>query len=314
MNSPDQAFAEKLKNNAFGVLNHKVVSGPLLTTMSGAGAGNWIFLSFAPGREWKLLNRNTKEILRFRFIGDSATRRSLFDKGEADFAMFAAHEAGVINGHPNLDKGGPTTLVYLQFNPKTKPELTSQLRYEISANIRTSTNFSTILNKMVTPATSFLELSGIRPLPFAETSTPKIESKASLEITYAEIGMQNPSVEAMVTTLRQAGLDIKGRALPSGAMLEKNARGEVPILFTGWQPDFSGPLNTIPMLFHSKSSENHSGYNNPRVDALIDKAQRGENTEANIQRAYQYIESEAPCIPLYVQRDLVLKRKEPPVQ
>ncbi len=101
--------------------------------------------------------------------------------------------------------------------------------------------------------------------------------------------------------------------MPSGAMLEKNAKGEIPILFTGWQPDFDGALNTIPMLFHSKSSENHSGYSNPEVDRLIDLAQQGIDTDKNIQKAYDLIERDAPGVPLYIQRDLVLQKKEPPL-
>ena len=66
------------------------------------------------------------------------------------------------------------------------------------------------------------------------------------------------------------------------------------------------------MLFHSKSSENHSGFNMPEVDKLIDAAQRGVNTDENIKAATSIIEGNAPCIPLYVQRDLVLMRREPP--
>lgn len=311
----DMSFAQKLSNTAFGVVNHKLVAlrKPIGDTNPGYGAGNWQFESVAPGREWKLKNRKTGELLKFRFSGDSANRRSLFDTNQADYAMFAAHEAGVVKGYPNLDKGGPTTLVYLQMNPKTKPELTKELRYQIGGLIHMNTDFATLLNKMVTPASNFLVLSGLEPLPSSGTVSAKASSKASFEITYAEIGMQNPSVEAIVTALRRAGLDVRGRAMVSGAMLEKNARGEIPMLFTGWQPDFDGPLNTIPMLFHSKSSENHSGYSNLEVDKLIDAAQQGLNTAENIRKAYDLIERDCPSVPLYVQRDLVLKRKEPPL-
>ena len=315
LKSPDQAFTAKLSNTAFGVVNHRLVGlkKPITDYKSGYGAGNWVMDSVAPGREWKLKQSTTGEILKFRYSGDSANRRSLFDTNQADYAMFAAHEAGVVQGHASLEKGGPTTLVYLQMNPKTKPQLNSELRYEIGGLIRMNLDFPMLLSNRVSRASSFLELSGTQPLPSSGVTSTKASSKASFEITYAEIGMQNPSVEAIVTALRRAGLDVRGRAMVSGAMLEKNAKGEIPMLFTGWQPDFEGPLNTIPMLFHSKSSENHSGYSNPEVDKLIDAAQRGEDTEKNIQKAYALIERDTPSVPLYIQRDLVLKRKEPPV-
>ena len=315
LDRPDRAFESKLKNSAFGVVNHKLVelTKPIADFKPGYGAGKWTLDAFTPGTEWRIKQSVTGSQIRFRFVGDSATRRSLFDKGEADYAMFGAHEAGVVQGSPSLTKGGPTTLVYLQFNPKTKPELTKELRYEIGGIVHMNTDFATLLNKMVNPASSFLELSNLQPLPSSGVVSAKIQSKGHFEITYAEIGMQNPSVEAIVTSLRHAGLDITGRAMPSGAMLEKNAKGEIPILFTGWQPDFDGALNTIPMLFHSKSSENHSGYSNPEVDRLIDLAQQGIDTDKNIQKAYDLIERDAPGVPLYIQRDLVLQKKEPPL-
>ena len=226
--------------------------------------------------------------------------------------MFAAHEIGVVKGHKSLTKGGPTTLVYLQINPKTKPSLSRGLGYEMASIIHNNLNFVKLLGDHIKPADSFLELSGLNPIGSSGVATMKVSSSEHFEITFAEIGMQNPSVEAIVTTLRRAGMDITGRAMPSGAMLEANAKSEIPILFTGWQPDFDGPLNTIPMLFHSKSSENHSGYRNAEVDKLIDAAERGENTAGNITRAWLKIDTDTPCIPLYVQRDLVLMRRDPP--
>ena len=66
------------------------------------------------------------------------------------------------------------------------------------------------------------------------------------------------------------------------------------------------------MLFYSKSSENHSGYKNVEVDRLIKAAQRGEDAAANIRKSWAEIERDTPCIPLYVQHDLVLMRREPP--
>ncbi len=310
----DSTYGEKLNNNAFGVLNHKLVGlkKPLTDALLGYGAGNWTMDSISPGTEWTLKPKGEGERLKFRFSGDSANRRSIFDTGGADYAMFAAHEIGVVKGHKNLSKGGPTTLVYLQMNPKTKPSLTMQMRYEIAARIKLNVDFTKILGDHVTPAISFLDLSGLPQLPSNELSIMNLKGEDHFEITFAEIGMQNPSVEAIVAALRKAGMDVQGRAMPSGAMLEANSKGEVAMLFTGWQPDYDGPLNTIPMLFHSKSSENHSGYHNPTVDRLIDLAQMGVDTKKNIQEASLMIEGEAPCIPLYVQRDLVLMRREPP--
>jgi ABC-type oligopeptide transport system substrate-binding subunit len=310
----DSTYIEKLNNSAFGVLNHVRVnlSKPLTDALPGYGAGNWTMESMSPGTEWTLRSKISGESLKFRFSGDSATRRNLYDAGGADYAMFAAHEVGVVKGHKDLTKGGPTTLVYLQFNPKTKPALTPEFRGHIAAVIHANVNFAKLLGDHVVPAKSFLDCSGPGFLLPNPPPDRKIVSKEHFEITFAEIGMQNPSVEGIVSALRRDGMDIQGRAMPSGAMLESNSKGEIPILFTGWQPDFDGPLNTIPMLFHSKSSENHSGFNNPEVDRHINFAQQGGIVKESIELVAAIVQSEVPCIPLYVQRDLVLMRREPP--
>jgi peptide/nickel transport system substrate-binding protein len=129
-----------------------------------------------------------------------------------------------------------------------------------------------------------------------------------LEITFAQMATQNPAVTAITMAWKSGGFDTTGLAMPSGALLEKNAKSELPILFTGWQPDFPGILNTIPFLFHSKSPENHSGYANRSVDGLIEAALRGEAPEANIKKALAIVEEDCPGIPLYIQRDLTLMR------
>ena len=316
LDQADSAFIEKLKNNAFGVLNHKIVPlhKPIDDAKPGYGAGNWTMASISPGTEWSLTQKTTGEKLKFRFSGDSANRRNLYDTKAGDYAMFAAHEIGVVKGHKDLTKGGPTTLVYLQINPKTKPELTMPQRNLMREAVK-EINFAALLGSHVQPANDFLALSGVTASPLQSYVQDIVIPLPRQEITFAEIGMQNPSVEAIVAALNKKEhyfRGFQGRAMPSGAMLEANAKGQIPILFTGWQPDFDGPLNTIPMLFHSKSSENHSGYNNPKVDALIDQAQRGINPAENIRKAHAIIWVDAPCIPLYIQRDLVLMRREPP--
>jgi ABC-type oligopeptide transport system substrate-binding subunit len=48
------------------------------------------------------------------------------------------------------------------------------------------------------------------------------------------------------------------------------------------------------------------------VDKLIDLAQQGIDTEANIRKVTEIIENECPVIPLYIQHDLILKKSDPP--
>lgn len=309
----DQAFSSKLSNKAFGVVNHAQVprDKPHTKFAKGDGAGNWVLDSFSPGSEWKLVNIKTNEVMKVRYAGDSASRRQVFDSGGADYAMFGAHEAGSVRGHKSLDVGGPTTLVYLQLNPKTKPELNVNMRKWMRSFVGSKVDFKQILIDKVRPAKSMVDLSGLTPPDVPLAPTPQ-KSGLKFEITYADIGMQNPSVEGVIAAFNGAGFKFGGRAMQSAAMLAANAKGEIPILFTGWQPDYEGPLNTIPMLYGSTSSENKSGFKDPAVDALIAKAQAGKDPESNILKAWEHIEQNPHAVPLYIQRDLVLKRKDLP--
>jgi ABC-type oligopeptide transport system substrate-binding subunit len=313
LKAPDAAFKEKLSNRVFGVVQKaKVKRNQLLTDFQvGFGISRWKMVDHIPNEMITLEHLENKERVRFRYVRDSSTRRNLFDTGQVQYAMFAPHEKGALNGVSGIKTGGPETLVYLQINSKTAPFLNLETRNALAETVYKNVDFKKLLGGVVEPTSSIAALS-FKKEKF--TATGRIEKviRTPIQITYAEIGMQNPVVEGIIAGLNKAGFNSTGRAMPSGEMLAKNQKGEIPLLFTGWQPDFEGSLNTVPMLFHSKSSENHSGFSNRLVDELIEKAQRGESTDQNIRVALSQIESFRPIITLYVQKDMVLITKPLP--
>ena len=70
----------------------------------------------------------------------------------------------------------------------------------------------------------------------------------------------------------------------------------------GWIADYPDPENFLDILFYSDSSNNHTNYNNPEVDALLEQA-RIETDEAKRFRIYNVVEQtildDAPWIPLW---------------
>ncbi len=70
----------------------------------------------------------------------------------------------------------------------------------------------------------------------------------------------------------------------------------------GWIADYPDPENFLDILFHSDSSNNHTNYNNPQVDALLEQA-RTETDEALRFRLYNQVEQliidDAPWAPLW---------------
>ncbi|MFP3895382.1 MAG: peptide ABC transporter substrate-binding protein [Anaerolineales bacterium] len=71
---------------------------------------------------------------------------------------------------------------------------------------------------------------------------------------------------------------------------------------SGWIADYPDPQNFLDILFHSKSSQNHTGYHNQRVDELLEAA-RVESDAAKRWELYREAErilvQEAPIVPLY---------------
>jgi ABC-type transport system substrate-binding protein len=283
------------------------LDAPITDWKPGYGLSKWSLKSFEPGREWVMANG--AESIKFQFVGDSASRKTQFDVDKADQAMFAAHEIPVVKGHPMLTKGGPTTLVYLQFNQKIAPFNDRANRLAIISNLETG-GLGSILDNKVDPPAGFGTLSSLGKSVTGFKATPP--KPFEFELVYADIGHSNPVVEVLITQMRKFGIKASAKPMTSGGLIAANNRGELACLFTGWQPDFPGPLNTVPYLFHSKSPENHSGFADPQVDKYIELAQAGTDPETNIARALDVIHQNIPGIPLYVQRDLVLKRREPP--
>ena len=70
----------------------------------------------------------------------------------------------------------------------------------------------------------------------------------------------------------------------------------------GWIADYPDPENFLDILFHSESSNNHTNYNNPEVDALLERA-RTETDELVRYQIYNQVEQQiiddAPWIPLW---------------
>ena len=70
----------------------------------------------------------------------------------------------------------------------------------------------------------------------------------------------------------------------------------------GWIADYPDPENFLDILFHSESSNNHTNYSNPQVDALLERA-RTETDELVRFQIYNQVEQQiiddAPWVPLW---------------
>ena len=74
-----------------------------------------------------------------------------------------------------------------------------------------------------------------------------------------------------------------------------------PFFSAGWIGDYPDSQNFLDLLFHSGSSQNHTGYSNPEVDGLLEQARVETDPErrtALYREAERLIVADAPWVPL----------------
>ncbi len=91
----------------------------------------------------------------------------------------------------------------------------------------------------------------------------------------------------------------------------------------GWIADYPDPQNFLEVLFHSDSAQNHGGYSNPQLDALLEQARGTLDAKERLalyQQAEQLILEDAAWVPLYFDvenwliKPYVQGFKTPPIQ
>jgi ABC-type transport system substrate-binding protein len=112
-------------------------------------------------------------------------------------------------------------------------------------------------------------------------------------------------VEAIAKSYEQnLGVEINVEEMPWDEFLQDLNRPDSPyqMYLLGWIADYPDPQNFLEILFHSESAQNHGGYNNPAVDALLDEARGTQDVQKRLalyQQAEQLILDDAAWIPLY---------------
>jgi len=111
--------------------------------------------------------------------------------------------------------------------------------------------------------------------------------------------------EALVATYKEElGVDISIQQTDWPTFLSDITQPENPYQMyqLGWIADYPDPQNFLDLLFHTGSQQNHMGYSNPKVDALLDEAgleQDPQKREELYRQAEQLIINDAPWVPLY---------------
>ncbi len=118
-------------------------------------------------------------------------------------------------------------------------------------------------------------------------------------------GAVGPVIEAIIESYKaNLGLEISVEQVPWPEFLRDLNKADMPYQMyqLGWIADYPDPQNFLEVLFHSESAQNHGGYSNPAVDALLDEARETQDVEERLalyRQAEQMILDDAAWIPIY---------------
>ena len=118
-------------------------------------------------------------------------------------------------------------------------------------------------------------------------------------------GSAGPLIESIAESYKaNLGVEIAVEQTPWPRFLEGLNQPDPPYQMyqLGWIADYPDPQNFLEVLFHSESTQNHGGYDNPAVDELLDQARGTVNVEERValyRQAEQLILEDAAWVPLY---------------
>ena len=101
---------------------------------------------------------------------------------------------------------------------------------------------------------------------------------------------------------RNLGITAEFQQTEFATFLKDLHKGRFQMFDIGWIADYPDPENFLDILFHSESTNNHTHYSNPEVDALLMKARLETDTGLRYDlynQAEQMILDDAPWVPLW---------------
>ncbi|MDD3520360.1 MAG: peptide ABC transporter substrate-binding protein [Actinomycetota bacterium] len=135
-----------------------------------------------------------------------------------------------------------------------------------------------------------------------EAGYPNGEGLETLNLGFNTGSGHEKIAEAIQADLAEIGITMEIEGFEWGTMLEKAASGEIIFYRLGWLADYPTMDNFLYPLFHSKSSDNYSDYNNPVVDELLIEARSTADEDERIAK-YREVEKtilkEAAFAPVY---------------
>lgn len=289
------------------------------------GTGPFIFESWTPGQEivmvknekyWGTKPKIDKVV--FKTVPEDTTRVAMVETGEAHIAeQLPVTELERVQNSSTMTLGRFESFAvdHIGMNVTRKPFDDVRVRQAIAHAIDKEAIIKGVYNNVGKVAISSLGPKVIGYSPNIKTPNYDLNKAKQLlnEAGYANgfkatIYLNDNKArinvaEVLQSQLKGIGIDLQIQVMEFGAYLELAAKGEAEMFISGWgNATGDGDYNQYN-LFHSTSRGvpgNHSFYNNPEVDALIEAARKEKDPEKRKQiyeQAQQIEMDEVPLLP-----------------
>ncbi|RMF89523.1 MAG: ABC transporter substrate-binding protein [Nitrospinota bacterium] len=261
----------------------------------------------------------------YRIIPEEMTRLEEFKAGNLEHSDIPSGQFLSVKNDPELGKllvSYPNLGTYsFRFNMEKPPfKNNKKLRQAFNYAIDRQAISDIILEGRVIPAKGVLpptmpgynpDLKGYTYNPekarqlLAEAGYPGGKGFPHIDLYFNTNETHQKIAELVQAQLRELGINIGLRSLDWAAYIKLVDDGGTLLHRMGWIADYPDPENFLTVLHHSRNigpAGNSARYSNPRVDALLDRADASEDWEERkrlYQEAERIIVDDAPWIYVY---------------
>jgi oligopeptide transport system substrate-binding protein len=113
-----------------------------------------------------------------------------------------------------------------------------------------------------------------------------------------------PAVDEAIAYMwkENLGINVTLEAIDFSTLIDDASAGKLQAFELGWIADYPDAENFLDLLFHCGAVENHGGYCNQSVDALLEQARVEADPVVRLElyrQAQTAIVDDAPCLPLW---------------
>lgn len=329
LNQPSATLISSLSHIGGSILNKKhveeVESSGKKIDENPIGTGPYKFESWKPGDRFVLskfdeyFNGDVKnDGLEFRIIPEGSSRAIALETGEIDVLLSVDpvdYKRIRENKDLVLNEYEPTTIEFFDMNNEKAP-FDNKL-------VREAMNYATDKDSIIEVSTSgeatpAKGLMGQSAIGFSSNVTNYEYNLEKAKELLKEAGYENglefsilvasdvraKTAQVYQASLAEIGVKVNVEMMESGAMLDKQMKGDYQAAVRGWNPN-AEPDNTFAPLYLSDnkgSGGNRTFYSNPKVDKLI-KEGRVEQDQGKREKIYeeiqQIITEDAAIAPIY---------------